>query len=215
MESPATPSVASLFALILDGLLGAIAARVNDYPFNAVTVMYLWKRVNRVKNRFLALAANIQAGRIPREGTAKPRAGKRSGGGVGADGVNWRKWLPMSRFAWLCWMMPSLANRFGAAQFAGGLRALLEKPEMKALLAATPKAGRTLAQLCFMLGIDAALLRPIGAAASPAAAAAEETAPREPSAGTSAIVGAPPPPARALGVVHRPPEPGIDFFVPA
>ncbi len=32
---------------------------------------------------------------------------------------------------------------------------------MKALLAATPKAGRLLAPLCFMLGIDAALLRPV------------------------------------------------------
>ena len=99
MESPATLSVASLFALILDGLLGAIAARVRDYPFNDVTVVYLWKRVNRVKNRFLALAALIAAGKIPRERAAKPRARKKAGRRVGADGINWRKWLPMSRFA--------------------------------------------------------------------------------------------------------------------
>jgi hypothetical protein len=160
MESNPPLSVASLFALILDGLLKAIAARIQDYPFNDVMVVYLWKRVNRIKNRFLALAALIAAGKVPRERAAKPRARKRAGRRVGVDGINWRKWLPMSRFAWLCRLMPSLANRFGAAQFACGLRDLLGKPEMKALLVATPKAGRLLAPLCFMLGIDAALLRP-------------------------------------------------------
>ncbi len=89
---------------------------------------------------------------------------------MGADGINWRKWLPMSRFAWLCRLMPSLANRFGAAQFAGQLRHLLGRPEMRALLAATPKGPRLLAPLCFMLGIDAALLRPVFSAAAPPAA---------------------------------------------
>jgi hypothetical protein len=141
--------------------LRAIAARVNDYPINAAMVMYLWKRVNRVKNRFLALAALVQAGKIPRERAAKPRAGKRAGRRVGPDGINWNKWLPMSRFAWLCWLMPSLANRFGAAQFGGQLDQLLRTPEMRALIAATPKVPRLLAPLCFMLGIDAALLRPV------------------------------------------------------
>jgi hypothetical protein len=162
MESAAPLSVASLFALILDGLLRAIAARVNDYPINAAMVMYLWKRVNRVKNRFLTLAALVQAGKIPRERAAKPRTHTRARrSAVGLDGINWKKGLPMSRFAWLCWLMPSLANRFGAAQFAEPLRNLLGRAEMRAILAATPKAARLLAPLCFMLGIDAALLRPV------------------------------------------------------
>jgi hypothetical protein len=172
MESAPPLSVASLFTLILDGLLRAIAARVNDYPINAAMVMYLWKRVNRVKNRFLALAALVQAGKIPRERGARPRAGKRSGRTVGSDGINWKKWLPMSRFAWLCWLMPSLANRFGAAQFAEPLRDLLGRADMRAILAATPKARRLLAPLCFMLGIEAALLRPVVPAVAVLASAA-------------------------------------------
>jgi hypothetical protein len=172
MESPAPLSVVSLFTLILDGLLRAIAARVNDYPVNGVMVVYLWKRVNRVKNRFLALAALIAAGRIPGERASKPRARKQPGRRVGPDGINWSKWLPMSRFAWLCWVVPSLANRFGAAQFAEQLRDLLGRAEMRAILVATPKAPRLLAPLCFMLGIDAALLRPVfSAVAVPPAAA--------------------------------------------
>jgi hypothetical protein len=187
MESAAPLSVASLFALILDGLLRAIAARVNDYPINAAMVSYLWKRVNRVKNRFLALAALVQAGKIPRERAAKPRARKGSGGGVGSDGINWKKWLPMSRFAWLCWLMPSLANRFGAAQFGDQLRHLLGRAEMRAILAATPKAGRLLAPLCFMLGIDAALLRPVVPAVAVPELAADGDAGCAVAGGTAAI----------------------------
>jgi hypothetical protein len=165
MESAATLSVVATFTLILDGLLTAIGARIADYPFTAEMVTFLWKRVNTVKNRFLALAAGIQAGRIPREPAEKPRAGRRSGT-AWPDGINWRKWLPMGRFAWLCWLMPSLANRFGAAQFADPLRHLLGEPEMRTLLSATPKTARLLAPLCFMLGIDESLLRPVFAAPS-------------------------------------------------
>jgi hypothetical protein len=161
MEQPATLSVAAAFTLILDGLMNAIAARIADYPFTAEMVVFLWKRVNRVKNRFLALAAMIQAGKIPPERGSRPRSGKRSGGRVGPDGINWRKWLPMGTFAWLCWLMRSLPNRFGAAQFGGQLRQLLDRSDMRALLAATPKAGRLLAPLCFMLGIEDSLLWPV------------------------------------------------------
>jgi hypothetical protein len=185
MDSAAPLSVASHFALILDGLLAAIAARFQDYPINAAMVLYLWKRLNRMKNRFLALAALVQAGKIPRERAAKPRAGKRSGRTVGSDGINWKKWLPMGRFAWLCWLLPSLANRFGAAQFGDQLRHLLGRAEMRAILAATPKAGRLLAPLCFMLGIDAALLRPVLPAAAVPAPAADGDVDRAVLAGTA------------------------------
>ncbi len=163
METPATLSVVASFTLILDGLMAAIAARIADYPFTAEMVVFLWKRVNRVKNRFVALAALIQAGKIPRERAKKPRAGKRPES-MNPVGINWKKWLPMGTFAWLCWLMQSKADRFGAAQFGEGLRQLLGRAEMRAILAATPKAGRMLAPLCFMLGIEASLLRPTGEA---------------------------------------------------
>jgi hypothetical protein len=218
MESPAPLSVVTCFTLILDGLMAAIAARIQDYPFTSEMVVFLWKRVNTVKNRFLALAALIQAGKIFRERVSNPRARNRSET-VKPPGINWRKWLPMSRFAWLCRLMPSLANRFGAAQFGCGLRDLLGKPEMKALLAATPKAGRTLAPLCFMLGIDAALLRPgspaptrapsVPAPAPEITASKADVAPKDNAGEPLPSECAPP---RAL---HPPPDPGVEFFQPA
>jgi hypothetical protein len=141
MQSPATLSVVATFTLILDGLLNAIAARIADYPFTAEMVTFLWNRVNNVKNRFLSLAASVRAGKIPRERGSKPRTHTRADM---TGRINWRKWLPMGTFAWLCWLMPSLAKRFGGAQFGGQLRHLLGRAEMRALLAATPK-GRAAA----------------------------------------------------------------------
>jgi hypothetical protein len=195
MESPATLSVAASLKLILDGLQAAIAARIQDYPFTAEMVVFLWKRVNTVKNRFLALAALIDAGKIPCERQAKQRA-RKPPEREKPPGINWRKWLPMSRFAWLCRLMPSLADRFGAAQFAGQLRHLLGQPEMRALLAATPKAGRLLAPLCFMLGIEESMLRPV-LPAPPPPPPAQVTAPvgervaSEPDAAPLDLAGAP------------------------
>jgi hypothetical protein len=214
MESQAALSVAASLKLILDGLQAAIAAKIADYPVTAEMVMFLWKRVNRVKNRFLALAALIAAGKIPRERGSKPRPRKR-GGAVGADGINWRKWLPLSRFGWLCRLMPSLHNRFGAAQFAGGLRNLLGQPEMQALLAAAPKAGRLLAPLCFMLGIEKSLLHPVCPPPPPETPAAEIVA-TEPDAALLGGVGAPfSRQGASLGARDIRPEPGVEFFVPA
>jgi hypothetical protein len=212
MESSAALSVAAALKLILDGLQAAIAAKIADYPVTAEMVMFLWRRVNRAKNRFLALAALIAAGKMPRARGAKARAGKR-GGAVGADGINWRKWLPLSRFGWLCQLMPSRHDRFGAAQFAEQMRHLLGRADMRAILAATPKAGRLLAPLCFMIGIEESLLRPV----CPAAAAETPTADivaREPDSALLKIAGVPVSRRGALpGGRDIPPEKGAEFFV--
>jgi hypothetical protein len=219
METPAAVSAVACFTLILDGLMNAIAAKIGDYPFTGEMVTFLWKRVNTVKNRFLALAALIQAGKIPRERVAKPRA-RKPPERAKPQGINWRKWLPMSRFAWLCRLMPSLANRFGAAQFGGGLRHLLGQPEMRAILAATPKVGRVLAPLCFMLGIEESLLRPVSPAPSLPAQAAEivVSAIEAPEPGATPLANADeaPPLADALPRTPDPsPKQGVTFFVPA
>ncbi len=64
------------------------------------------------------------------------------------------------RFGWLCGAVPSLARRFGAAQFGSQFQYLLEDPEMMALIAASPRMRRTLRPLLWMLGIEASLIRP-------------------------------------------------------
>jgi hypothetical protein len=55
-----------------------------------------------------------------------------------------------------------------AAGFASQLRAVLEDPEMKALLAAVPQARRVLAPVCRMLALEPALLGVVPAASVPA-----------------------------------------------
>jgi len=214
MEQPATRSVAASLKLILDGLQAAIAARIQDYPFTAEMVVFLWKRVNTVKNRFLALAALIEAGKSPRgrgSKPPKPRARKRPDT-IRPPGINWRKWLPMGRFAWLCWLMQSLPNRFGAAQFAEPLRHLLGEPEMRTLLAATPKAGRLLAPLCFMLGIEASLLHPVLPTPPAPEIPMPELPTTEPGVAPSQDTGAPLALEARADAGNLLPEPGVAFF---
>jgi hypothetical protein len=55
--------------------------------------------------------------------------------------------------------VPSLARRFGAAQFGSQLQYLLADPEMMGLIAASPRIRRTLRPLLWMLGIEASLIR--------------------------------------------------------
>eukprot|EP01037_Dinobryon_pediforme_P002695 gene2695-2734_t len=51
-------------------------------------------------------------------------------------------------------------RRAKAAGFGSQLRAVLETPEMVALLTASPQAGRMLLPVCRALGVETALLRP-------------------------------------------------------
>ena len=60
------------------------------------------------------------------------------------------------RFGWLV-----RAVGYEAAGFGSQLRAVLETPEMVALLAACPEAGRVLRPLCRALAIETEVLRPV------------------------------------------------------
>jgi hypothetical protein len=94
------------------------------------------------------------------------------------------------------------------------VRYLLGQPEMCALLAATPKAWRVLAQLSLMLGIEESLPHPV-CPAPPVPAPMPEIVTSNADAAPVDSDGKPPPPE---DVDHRapdpPPEPGVEFFVP-
>jgi hypothetical protein len=66
--------------------------------------------------------------------------------------------FPQEKFGWLSGLMPS--NRFypGVDVAALELRVLIEDPEMRALLAATPRMRKLLRPLFWMLGLPTALL---------------------------------------------------------
>jgi hypothetical protein len=156
-------SAPARFALIMDGLKQAVAAKIADYPWTGPMVLYVWNRLHRINAIFQALAALIAAGNLPPERVCRPRSPRVLSAVPALPDPETPKpvWqLFPCRFAWLCGAVPSLPHRFGAAQFGGQLRHLLGDPEMIALIAASPRMRSTLRPLLWMLGIEASLIRP-------------------------------------------------------
>ena len=111
--------------------------------------MLVWTRLRRMATRFAILAARASAGTLPRRRIRGPRPQNP------ARLPPQRQRLPQGVF-WLIRLLPE------AAQFAGQVQHLLSDPEMAALLAAAPQAGRILRPLCRMLALPPgpAALRP-------------------------------------------------------
>ncbi len=163
MTLPLPLSAPARFALVIDGLKQAVAAKSADYPWTGPMVLYVWNRLHRINAIFQALAALIVAGKLPPERVCRPRSPRiHSAVPARPDPETpqpvWK--LFSYRSAWLCAAVPSLPRRFGAAQFGGQLQHLLADPEMMALIAASPRMRRTLRPLLWMLGIEASLIRP-------------------------------------------------------
>jgi hypothetical protein len=152
-------SAPARFALVMDGLKQAVAAKSRDYPWTGPMVVYVWNRLHRINAIFQALAALILAGKLPPERICRPRTARVRSVVPALRGPEKPKLFPYT-FAWLCVAVPSLPRRFGAAQFGGQLRHLLADPEMMALISASPRMRRTLRPLLWMLGIEASLIRP-------------------------------------------------------
>ncbi len=170
------PAPADRFARVIDLLCRAIAAHSAGAPRVRPLLLLVWSRLRRMAVRFARLAARVQAGAPP---ATRPRPA-RSGPPP--------KPLPRG-FAWLVRLVPATAA--SAAQ----LQHLLADPEMAALIAAAPQAGRILRPLCRMLGIRP----PPGLSRPPPAAPAAPSRP--------AATGRAPPPASPR---DRPPRPPPD-----
>jgi hypothetical protein len=182
MDAPATLtsnplSAAARFALIVDGLRAAVAARIADDPITGPMIVYIWTRLGRINQRFQALAALIFSGEVPPQRVYRGRAARETAPPPPCTSnldAAWRL-LTMRRFAWLCMVAHNRAGPANAAIYGEALRRLLGDPEMAALLAATPRVGKLLRPLCWGLGIEASLLRSRPAPAPPVAAIAEAT----------------------------------------
>ena len=147
-SQPAT-SLSHRLGLTIAGLCEALAARMAR-DRTAVPLLFLaWTRLRRLAVRFEALLADLRAGRL----SAAP-----SGRGAaetlpqlpGLAGLPPPFRAPRD-FGWLLRLAPE------SAAFAGQVEHLLTDPEMKALLAGSPRAGRMLRPLCRMLGIQSGL----------------------------------------------------------
>lgn len=102
------------------------------------------ERIRRAERLLLALLEQVKAGRLP---VRRPREGSADRVPVARARTIGRH-LPR-RPGWLVEMMPA-----DAAVLAGHLRGVLAEPEMVALVAEVPQAGRILRPVCRMLGIE-------------------------------------------------------------
>ena len=141
------PSVADRIALTLAGLCRAVAARVAHGAMAEAMILLVWQRIQRIDRRLQGLLRRFQEGRLVLRPAGRP-------GARGASRARRMALLPR-RFGWLLPLVPG-----EAACFAGQIREMLAEPEMVALLAAAPQAGRVLGPLCRMLGIEAEVLEP-------------------------------------------------------
>ncbi len=136
--------LAHWLTLIVAGLQKAAATRAGRDHAVAPLVMLLWTRLARLTARFDALVARLTAGHSPAGRPAAPgRPRTRPARKAPAAALR----LPRSQ-AWLIRLLPGEAASYGCQ-----LQALLADPQMAALLAAAPEAGRILRPLCRLLAI--------------------------------------------------------------
>jgi hypothetical protein len=137
----AAPSLPARFTAAIDLLCRGLTVSLPQNWGNAALALSAWTRLRRLLGRFAALVAVVEAGRIPAarrttQAAARPRLGAPAVRMPGGSG-------------WLLRLAPALETRIGL----GRVESLLGDPELRALLAHAPQAGRILRPLCHMLGI--------------------------------------------------------------
>lgn len=142
---PAASSVADRFTDIIDILCRIVPKLIARDRSAGPLILLIHAHLRRMAVRFAAIAVRAQAGvsRTPRGGTARHASSPRT-----------PRVLPCG-YAWLI-------RVFQETAYGGGLlqHLVLNDPEMAALLATSPQAGRIVRSLFWMLGI-----RPIPAIA--------------------------------------------------
>jgi hypothetical protein len=137
-DPAATETISANLRIILRGLMAAIGMWRLE-PAQAVA---LYRRVGATLGRIERMLMRFQTGRLWRrthQTTTQGRRGRVAGRGPA---------LPR-RFGWLV-----KAGGYRAAGFGSQLQTVLNTPEMAALLAASPQAGRILRPLCRALALD-------------------------------------------------------------
>jgi hypothetical protein len=135
---PAMPDLISAnLRLILRGVLAAMGM----WRLEAALAVLLYRRIGPLIGRIERMLARFRAGRLRRM-TPRPQGARRKALEKAAVA------LPR-RFGWLV-----QAGGHQAAGFGSQLQTLLNTPEMIALVAASPQAGRQLRPLCRALAVE-------------------------------------------------------------
>ncbi len=145
LPAPA-PSLSQRLSLVVQALRAAIAAHAARDRATVAVAWLVWPYLNRLAARFTALTLRVQAGKGVMAPTTRLRAAAE---GPRLQGPRLRPpGLPQG-FAWLARLAPSILP------LRSQVCHLLGDPELAALLATAPGAGRILRPLCRMLGIEA------------------------------------------------------------
>jgi hypothetical protein len=145
VELPAAPAPFLNLSIVLRNLRGEIGGWCARGLLSQVLGFLLVARLGAVLLRMERMTARFLAGRVWRV------EGRLCGARVVRGGV--RVWP-----GGLCWLVRMVG--WQSAAYGSQLRAVLETPEMVALLIASPAARRVLLPVCRMLGIEASVLRP-------------------------------------------------------
>jgi len=147
----AVPDLVRRLGMIMVGLAAVVAMRFLRMPRQGETTVAVWGRLQNLARRF---AAAVRRGAIAR---VKARARPVVVRPVAVQPVAVRRVgvrLPQGRG----WLVRALG--YEAVAYQSQLAALLAEPEMQAVLAAVPGAGRVLRPICQMLGVAAEMTTP-------------------------------------------------------
>jgi hypothetical protein len=162
MNIVAAPSPFLSLPVVIRLLREAVGRWGGRGLLSTALALLLYRRLGEIGREMERLVERFQAGRLSRCATrAAPRRDDRArvtdGASDGPEDGAQAAVAPVwpRRFAWLV----RLAG-YQAAGFGSQLQAILEHPEMVALLAAAPQSVRILRPLCRMLGVETSRLRP-------------------------------------------------------
>jgi hypothetical protein len=143
-QDPAGP-----IPLLLEGLMNDVEGHVAHGWVPIPVIKLVWKRLRRLKARFVSTMARFLAGTLPAPGSdvpARPARVRPAAASPPAEVPPWLRiptcsgWL-IQRISWF------LMSRYY------DLEELLEKPEVAASVAEAPQLGRVLRPMCHMLGV--------------------------------------------------------------
>jgi hypothetical protein len=151
MFFPATLSLPDRFAEIIGGLCRALSAQSAWCREVGPLGVLIWGRLCRMRTRFTAIAARVQAGTLPAVAPARPRAATPRPATPRPAAAPDQPRLPPPRIGWLVRLVP---EPWHLNSWRVPLEELLADPQTAALAAVAPQVGRELRPLCRMLNVE-------------------------------------------------------------
>ena len=141
--APTQPSLADRLISLIEGLMSDVAACVEWRWLTIPVVVLLWRKLYRMKARFLSIVVRYNAGTLPAPGSAPARVRPSHARPVAPP-------PPLELADYRGWVARTVSRAFLRGW---ALEEMLEEPELADAVAVVPQLGRVLRPLCHMLGI--------------------------------------------------------------